>query len=126
MRRILHLAERWDWEAAQVGGLQRGSTRGATLAEVGFIHCSDPGQLGRVASGIYADFPGQLVVLELDQAAIAEAGAQIRWEHGGDGEQFPHLYGELKIGWVHATFPATMDGAQLISPGFFPETVSGA
>ncbi|MDO5745870.1 MAG: DUF952 domain-containing protein, partial [Micrococcaceae bacterium] len=120
MRRILHLAELWDWEAAQVGGLYRCSTRGATLAEVGFIHCSDPGQLRRVASVIYADYPGQLVVLELDQAAIAEAGAQIRWEHGSDGEKFPHLYGELKIGWVQATFPATMDGAQLVSPGLLP------
>ncbi len=122
MRRILHLAELWDWEAAQVGGLYRCSTRGATLAEVGFIHCSEPEQLGRVASVVYADYPGQLVVLELDEAAIADAGAQIRWENGGDGEEFPHLFGELKIGWVRAIHPATMDGTQLVSPGLFPET----
>lgn len=126
MTRILHLAELWNWEAAQASGLYRCSTRGATLGDVGFIHCSAEEQLGRVASVVYSDFPGDLVVLELDAATIADSGARIRWENGGNGEEFPHLYGELKIEWVSATHSASMDGSVLVAPGLldaegFPE-----
>lgn len=88
------------------------------MAEVGFAHCSEPHQLPRVASYIYADYPGDLVVLQLDETALASAGVQIRYEDGGDGEKFPHLYSELQTAGVHTTFPATMDGSLLCSPNF--------
>ncbi len=117
MTTILHLTELGIWKKAQTTGVYRLSTRGATVAEVGFIHCSEPLQLPRVASYIYADYPGDLVVLKLDETAIAAAGVQIRYEDGGDGEEFPHLYSELQTAWVHTTFGATMDGSLLRSPG---------
>ena len=117
MTTILHLTELGIWKEAQASGVYRLSTRGATVAEVGFIHCSVPHQLARVASYIYADYPGDLVVLQLDETAISKASVQIRHEDGGDGENFPHLYSELLTTWVRTTFPATMDGSTLRCPG---------
>ncbi len=98
--------------------MYRQSTRGATRAEVGYIHCSAADQLPVVASFIYADYSGELVVLEPDEIAIAATGIAIRFEDGGNGELFPHLYGELKIEWVRATHPAAMIGGTLSVPGF--------
>ena len=118
MTTILHLAPLEDWEAARSAGVYRQSTRGATLADVGYIHCSGEGQLPVVASFIYADYAGDLVVLELDAAAIAAAGIAIRFEDGGNGELFPHLYGELKTEWVRATHRAAMVDGTLWVPDF--------
>ncbi|NKG22580.1 DUF952 domain-containing protein [Paeniglutamicibacter terrestris] len=117
MTTILHLTELGIWKEAQASGVYRQSTRGATVAEVGFIPCSEPHQLARVASYIYADYPGDLVVLQFDETAISMAGVQIRYEDGGDGENFPHLYSELLTTWVRDTFGATMDRARLRCPG---------
>ena len=104
---ILRQAELELWEQAQATGVYRQSTRGATLAE-----------LPVVASFICADYSGELVVLEPDEIAIAATGIAIRFEDGGNGELFPHLYGELKIEWVRATHPAAMIGGTLSVPGF--------
>ncbi|MGB9034831.1 MAG: DUF952 domain-containing protein [Paeniglutamicibacter sp.] len=117
MTKILHLTEAASWEAARAAGVYRQSTRGATLADVGYIHCSAEGQLPVVASFIYADYAGELVVLELDATAIAAAGIAIRFEDGGNGEMFPHLYGELKTAWVRATHRAAMTDGALSVPG---------
>lgn len=116
MTKILHLTENESWEAAQEAGVYRQSTRGATLAEGGYIHCSSEDQLPAVASFIYADYSGELVVLELDTSAISTAGIEIRSEGGGTGELFPHLYGELKTEWVRATHRATMSDGTLSVP----------
>ncbi len=124
METVLHLTELSSWERAQTAGEYRQSTRGATLAEVGFIHCSSPGQLPVVAGHIYPDFSGELVVLELDAAAIAAAGREIRLEDGGDGELFPHLYGVLRTDWVRKTHRATMVAGELSVPGLERRTGS--
>ncbi|MFL4473944.1 DUF952 domain-containing protein [Paeniglutamicibacter sp. MACA_103] len=117
MATILHLAELEFWDQAQATGVYRRSTRGATLEQVGFIHCSSPGQLPAVAGYIYADYPGELVVLELDGSAIAAAGIEIRFEDGGDGQMFPHLYGQLRTEWVRGVHRASMVAGVLSSPG---------
>lgn len=118
MTKILHLTEAASWEAAQSSGIYRQSTRGATLAEVGYIHCSGEDQLPVVASFIYSDYAVDLVVLELDAAAIAAEGIAIRFEDAGNGEMFPHLYGELKTEWVRATHRASMIDGTLSVPDF--------
>ena len=41
---IFHLAEPQAWTDAQANGAYAVSTRGRTLAEEGFIHCSDEAQ----------------------------------------------------------------------------------
>lgn len=115
MTEILHLAESGHWLQAQATGVYSRSTRGDSLEDVGFIHCSSPKQLPMVAGFIYADYPGELVVLELDGPAIEAAGIDIRHEDGGDGELYPHIYGALRVEWVTAARPARMvDGVLVV------------
>lgn len=92
--RLFHLALPEDWEAAQVDGRYPMSTRGATLAEVGFVHCSFAEQVAATAARFYGDLE-EVVVLEIDPA---RTGAELRVEDTlGTGETFPHLYGPLPV-----------------------------
>jgi len=85
--RILHIATRVNWEAAQAGGLYSC----ASLASEGFIHCAKPDQLMHVLTRY---FPSALdhAILEIDTELVK---AEIRWE--GAAETFPHIYGELNL-----------------------------
>ncbi len=79
------------------------STRGRTLDEEGFIHCSRPDQVEAVAERFYADVE-ELVVLTIDTDLV---DAPIRDEppFPGSPERFPHLYGPLPLAAViDATF----------------------
>ncbi|MGH3381072.1 MAG: DUF952 domain-containing protein [Actinoallomurus sp.] len=89
---IFHIAERLDWEAARAaGGPYEVSTRGQTLAEVGFIHASrDEEQTRTVQRLLYADLD-DLVLLVIDPD-----GLDVRDEPVGD-DVFPHIYGPLPI-----------------------------
>lgn len=122
MTRILHLAELEHWQCAQASGQYKQSTRGAVLEDVGFIHCSSPEQLPLVASFIYADYTEELVILELDAAAIADAGVEIRMEDGGNGELYPHLYGSLQSEWIKNTYAAEMIDGVLIASTLYGES----
>ncbi len=95
---ILHLALPDDWAAAFGDGVYTMSTRGRTLAEEGFIHCSRPDQVEGVANRFYADVD-QLVLLAIDTELV---GAEIRDEPPAPGspERFPHLYGPLPLAAV--------------------------
>lgn len=121
MTKILHLAELEHWQSAQASGQYIQSTRGAKLEDVGFIHCSSPQQLPVVASFIYADYTNDLVVLELDTIATANAGIEIRMEDGGNGELYPHLYGPLKTDWIKETYLAEMSNGVLNAPRLYNE-----
>jgi uncharacterized protein (DUF952 family) len=90
--KIFHIAERREWDAArQSGGPYEVSTRGQTLAEVGFIHASrDEEQARTVQRAFYADLD-DLVLLVIDPR-----GLDVRDEPVGD-DVFPHLYGPLPI-----------------------------
>lgn len=100
--RIFHVTERQLWEAAQQSGAYTGSTRGASLAEVGFVHCSFPEQIEKVTNYLYADdATADLVVLEIDTDRL---DAEVRVENldGGD-ELFPHIYGPVPVAAVVGT-----------------------
>jgi uncharacterized protein (DUF952 family) len=103
---IFHIAHRADWDAALVTGEYRVSTRGLTLDQVGFIHASSADQLAGVAELFYRDDPESLVVLEIDDGALGDA---VRWEDGGSGELFPHIYRALHPADVTANVPAKFD-----------------
>lgn len=93
MTELLHLTEPALWEAALASGRYEGSTRGRTLADEGFIHCSLPEQLPAVAALVYGDFTGPLVVLVIDPELV---DAPLRYEAPAPGaERYPHLYGPL-------------------------------
>jgi uncharacterized protein (DUF952 family) len=98
--RILHLTERSLWEAARARGTYEMSTRGRTLQEEGFIHCSTRAQLPRVASFLYGSYdgPDELVVLVVDPARL---DAPLKYEAPEPGgEEFPHVYGPIPVAAV--------------------------
>ncbi|MFF7931753.1 uncharacterized protein (DUF952 family) [Streptomyces sp. SAI-126] len=91
---IVHLTERSLWEEARARGTYEISTRGRTLQEEGFIHCSTREQLPRTAAAFYAGLP-DLVVLVIDPARL---GVPLKYEAPEPGaEEFPHIYGPLPV-----------------------------
>ena len=106
---ILHLAHRDDWDAALVSGEYRTSTRGRSLEEVGFIHASYPHQLTAVAEFVHAGDDAELCVLVIDEEAVRRDGVTILDEDGGDGQQYPHIYGAIRPVWVSEVRAAGFD-----------------
>ncbi|HEV7628052.1 MAG TPA: DUF952 domain-containing protein [Streptomyces sp.] len=107
MAELLHITERSLWEAARASGTYEMSTRGRTLQEEGFIHCSLRHQLPQVAKMLYDDCdPAELVVLVIDSERIS---SPLRYEppvpgavSGPGMEEFPHIYGPLPVNAVVA------------------------
>src|SRR5581483_10426166 len=54
---VFHLAFAADWDEARRAGAYRMSTRGRTLDEEGFVHCSRADQVATVAANYYAAPP---------------------------------------------------------------------
>jgi uncharacterized protein (DUF952 family) len=99
---IYHIALEGDWEQALKGGRYTTSTRGLTLAEVGFIHASTAAQVAPVANVYYKDEP-DLLVLVIDTDRV---GPEIRWEDvPGSDAPYPHIYGPLNTDAVIETRP---------------------
>jgi uncharacterized protein (DUF952 family) len=92
MSHIYHIASRSDWEQALRNGSYTTSTRGRTLEQQGFIHCSDAGQVAGVANFVYAD-ADDLVLLEIDPDRVQ---ATVQYDDvPGEPAPFPHIYGPL-------------------------------
>jgi uncharacterized protein (DUF952 family) len=107
---LLHLADPADWVAAQAAGTYDRSTRGASLGEVGYVHCSYAHQVERVASFVFDDWDGDLVVLRIDPDLLGVHVVEENLE-GGD-ELFPHVYGPIPVDAVTAVEPMRrVDGA---------------
>ena len=105
---ILHIISRADWETAGAAG----AVTAPSLADAGFMHCSDPGTVHLPANRLFAGRP-DLLLLELDPSRL---GVPLRWEPG-DGEDpsgpwFPHAYGPIPVSAVLAVhdFPPRADG----------------
>jgi len=97
--RILHVTTAQAWAAAQREGSYTTSTRGRTLAQEGFIHCSQPHQVEDVRSRWFAGVP-DLLLLEVDTDRLS---APWRVEEvAGTGESFPHVYGPIDLDAVVA------------------------
>ena len=103
MTELFHLADRKQWEAAEAAGRYEISTRGKTLPEVGFIHCSLRHQLRPVAEAVFAD-ADDLVLLVIDGDLV---DVPIRYE----GPDYPHLYGPLSTAAVVSATPVERDAA---------------
>ena len=86
---ILHITSNEQWQNAK----QTGVYRSASLDSEGFVHCSTAQQVVWVANSFYQ---GQrsLVLLCIDPAKVQ---SEIKYEGLENGEQFPHLYGELNL-----------------------------
>ena len=98
---ILHIALPDDWREAASGDDYRVSTRGVTLEQDGFIHCSFPHQLEGVANSFYSDL-SELLLLHVDPDRV---DSEIRVEPPADGvgALFPHVYGPIPTAAVVAT-----------------------
>lgn len=99
---IYHAALPGDWERARSAGAYAVSTRGRSLDDEGFIHCSHRHQVEQVANGFYGDVP-DLVLLEIDPAQLNVAVVDENVA-GGD-ELFPHVYGPLPLYAIVAARP---------------------
>lgn len=106
MAELLHITERAAWLEAAGSGEYRMSTRGVTLEDQGFIHCSLCHQLRGVAEFVYGD-ADDLVVLVIDSARLP---AEVRYEAPEPGtEKYPHIYGPLPTAAVTAVIPVSRD-----------------
>ena len=94
---LFHIALPEDWSAARTAGSYTTSTRGVSLAEEGYIHCSFARQVVATAARFYADVD-DVLVLRIDPARL---GAPVVVEDLFDtGEAFPHVYGPIPVGAV--------------------------
>ncbi len=100
---LFHLALPDDWADAFATGEYTMSTRGVTLDEEGFIHCSTREQVEATANRFYGDLD-QLVLLTIDPELVP---SEIRWEPPAPGadELFPHVYGPIPIAAVNLAAP---------------------
>lgn len=96
---LFHIALPQDWAAAFTFGEYTVSTRGMSLDDVGFIHCSTAEQIEATANRFYGDLT-ELVLLTIDPDAVP---SDIMWEPPAPGvdELFPHIYGPLPISAVN-------------------------
>jgi uncharacterized protein (DUF952 family) len=88
---LYRIAEAADWGRAQ----QTGFFASADLGAEGFIHCSERGQVLETARRYYAGRKG-LVLLEVDEDALAAAGVRVEREWVASRQQhFAHVFGPV-------------------------------
>lgn len=104
---ILHICISVDWSVAS----GRGEYKPASFDEIGFIHCSTPQQLLKVANAFYRNTL-DLLVLWIDPTKL---NVPLKWE-AADGDRFPHIYGALNLPAVVAVYDFLPD-----SNGIFRE-----
>jgi len=91
---IYHLTEPAVWERSLADGSHTSSTRGRTLEQEGFIHCSTPEQWPGVRDRFYADVE-ELLLLHVDERLVE---APVVFERVGDAPgEFPHVYGPIPL-----------------------------
>jgi glutathione S-transferase len=102
---IFHLAIADDWAAAVAAGEYLVSTRGMSLDEVGFIHCSTRAQVEATANRFYGDID-QLVLLTIDSVLVP---SRIIFEPPVPDSPllFPHIYGPLPVSAISLASPWT-------------------
>ena len=88
MDHIIHVCRTEDWKFAQ----NAGEYRVDSLESEGFIHCSKPEQVIRVAND-YFPAAQDLLLLWIDPTKL---GFELRWE-ASHGEVYPHIYGPLNL-----------------------------
>ncbi len=99
---ILHIAYKAQWEAGRAAGAYQSDS----LAAEGFIHaCASPEQVAGVANRVFRG-RHDLALLVIDPALLT---AEVRPEQAGNGETYPHIYGQIN--------PAAVVGELAYEPG---------
>jgi uncharacterized protein (DUF952 family) len=104
-----------DWREAEALGAYRGSDDDR---RDGFLHFSTAAQL-RASAAKHRAGEADLVLVEVEAAAL---GAALRWEPAAGGKRpglFPHLYGVLPLSAVRSAAPLPLgpDGTHRFPPG---------
>lgn len=96
---VYKICPRAEWVDAQQPGVLRPSEADA---RDGYVHLSAFDQVQRT---LRKHFAGQkdLVLLEVPIEGLP--ADSLRWEDAGEGELFPHFYGELRVSFVSAVQP---------------------
>ena len=97
MQELFHLSLVDDWAAAQQAGEITDSTRGVSLAEEGYIHCSFADQVAATAARFYGDLDA-VVLLRIDPALVTSP--IVVEDLVGSGVEFPHVYGPIPVAAV--------------------------
>ncbi|MFD7018185.1 DUF952 domain-containing protein [Streptomyces sp. NPDC059161] len=98
---ILHVVPLDEWSAGPDLPY-----RPPSLTAEGFVHCSaDEATALAIADAHYRDVPGPLLVLCVDESALA---AEVRRE-GAGGAVFPHVYGPIERAAVTAVLEVRRD-----------------
>jgi uncharacterized protein (DUF952 family) len=94
---VLHLTTASDWAAAREQGSYTVSTRGRSLEQEGFIHCSHAEQVEATRERYYSDVPDLvLLVVETD---LLTSPWRVEQLPGTDGP-YPHVYGPVDLAAV--------------------------
>jgi len=114
-RTVYKIATREQWAEAERTGLFLGAP---VDLEDGFIHLSTARQVRDTAARFFQGMPG-LKLVAVDATAL---GADLRYEPGGSGALYPHLYASLRLPTV-----TRVDALELGSDGshVFPEGFPG-
>ncbi|MET0145164.1 MAG: DUF952 domain-containing protein [Ilumatobacteraceae bacterium] len=94
---LYHLTLPEDWAAAQAAGRYAVSTRGRTLEDEGYIHCSFADQVAATAARFYGDL-AEVVLLHVDEAVLSSP--VVVEDLVGAGHPFPHVYGPIDLAAV--------------------------
>ena len=103
---IYHLVPVDYWEAQPI----EQSYVPVDYVREGFIHCTKGAdQMVIVANRYYRNDPRVWLVLVLDEQAIT---SEIKYELGGDGQFYPHIYGPLNRDAIREAkrMPRNVDG----------------
>lgn len=106
---IYHVTTKCEWDHALKTGFYDRSTRGKSFGEVGFIHASLRNQIEQVAKFVYSHTDDELVVLVLNLENLEDSGYLVRFEDGGNGQLYPHIYSPISVDLVIDTRDGAFD-----------------
>jgi uncharacterized protein (DUF952 family) len=102
--RVFHLTTPDAWSRAQEDRVWTVSTRGRTLAEEGYVHCSFAEQVEGVRARFFADLD-DLVLLEIETDRLTSPWRTEQLE--GVDQAYPHVYGPIDLEAVVGVRPLT-------------------
>ena len=95
--RIFHLTTPEVWSATQETGGWTTSTRGRTLEQEGFVHCSQAHQVEGVRAFWFADLD-EVVLLEIETDLLTSPWRSEQLP--GADQPYPHVYGPVDLAAV--------------------------
>tara|TARA_Y100000768_G_scaffold388163_1_gene382539 strand:+ start:18733 stop:19062 length:330 start_codon:yes stop_codon:yes gene_type:complete len=102
---IFHILSQSDYDLA----LARGFYRPESLEKEGFIHFSSEDQVEKTAKRFYLN-QKNLLLLKVDPSQLKHKLIV----EPADGDEFPHLYGDLNLDAITEVFTLNWDQDQLI------------